>query len=65
MILRKQHLKNKVKYLAIDEYRDINPVQERLIQKIKEFGANLCVVGDDYQTIYQFRGSDSRNILTF
>lgn len=58
-------IKNKVKYLTVDEYQDINPVQERLIQKIKEFGANLCVVGDDDQTIYQFRGSDSRNILTF
>ena len=58
-------IKNKVKYLTVDEYQDINPIQERLIQKIKEFGANLCVVGDDDQTIYQFRGSDSRNILTF
>lgn len=58
-------IKNKVKYLTVDEYQDINPVQERLIQKIKEFSANLCVVGDDDQTIYQFRGSDSRNILTF
>lgn len=58
-------IKNKVKYLTVDEYQDINLVQERLIQKIKEYGANLCVVGDDDQTIYQFRGSDSRNILTF
>lgn len=58
-------IKNKVKYLTVDEYQDINLVQECLIQKIKEFGANLCVVGDDDQTIYQFRGSDSRNILTF
>lgn len=35
-------IKNKVKYLTVDEYQDINPVQERLIQKIKEFGANVC-----------------------
>lgn len=56
---------NKVKYLTVDEYQDTNPVQERLISLLKELGANLCVVGDDDQTIYQFRGSDSNNILTF
>lgn len=56
---------NRVKYLTVDEYQDTNPVQERLISLLKELGANLCVVGDDDQTIYQFRGSDSNNILTF
>lgn len=56
---------NKVKYLTVDEYQDTNPVQERLVSLLKELGANLCVVGDDDQTIYQFRGSDSNNILTF
>ena len=55
----------KVKYLTVDEYQDTNPVQEKLISLIKDLGANLCVVGDDDQTIYQFRGSDSTNILTF
>lgn len=55
----------KVRYLTVDEYQDTNPVQERLISILKELGANLCVVGDDDQTIYQFRGSDSNNILTF
>lgn len=55
----------KVKYLTVDEYQDTNPVQERLVNLLKELGANLCVVGDDDQTIYQFRGSDSNNILTF
>lgn len=55
----------KVKYLTVDEYQDTNPVQEKLISLIKKLGANLCVVGDDDQTIYQFRGSDSTNILTF
>ncbi len=56
---------DKVKYLTVDEYQDTNPAQERLISILKELGANLCVVGDDDQTIYQFRGSDSSNILTF
>lgn len=55
----------RVKYLTVDEYQDTNPVQERLVSLLKELGANICVVGDDDQTIYQFRGSDSNNILTF
>lgn len=55
----------KVCYLTVDEYQDTNPIQEKLIFILKELGANICVVGDDDQTIYQFRGSDSNNILTF
>lgn len=55
----------KVKYLTVDEYQDTNPVQEKLVRLLKDLGANICVVGDDDQTIYQFRGSDSNNILTF
>ena len=58
-------IKNKVKYLTVDEYQDTNPIQEKLIEILKGFGANICVVGDDDQTIYQFRGSDPQNILTF
>ena len=58
-------IKDKVKYLTVDEYQDTNPVQEKLIGILKSFGANICVVGDDDQTIYQFRGSDPQNILTF
>lgn len=58
-------VKQKVKYLTVDEYQDTNPIQEKLIAILKSFGANLCVVGDDDQTIYQFRGSDSGNILSF
>lgn len=58
-------IKNKVKYLTVDEYQDTNPVQDQLINILKKFGANICVVGDDDQTIYQFRGSDPQNILTF
>ncbi len=55
----------RVRYLTVDEYQDTNPIQERLISLIKGLGAKLCVVGDDDQTIYQFRGSDANNILTF
>lgn len=60
-----EKIKEQVKYLTVDEYQDINPVQEKLIQLLKKLGANVCVVGDDDQTIYQFRGSDPSNILSF
>lgn len=56
---------SKIKYLTVDEYQDTNPIQERLIHFLKRGGCNLCIVGDDDQTIYQFRGSDPENILTF
>lgn len=56
---------SKIKYLTVDEYQDTNPIQEKLIRFLKDSGCNLCIVGDDDQTIYQFRGSDPENILTF
>ena len=40
-------IKNKVKYLTVDEYQDTNPIQEKLIEILKGFGANICVVGDN------------------
>ena len=53
------------KYLTVDEYQDINPIQEKLIKALASRNAKLCVVGDDDQTIYQWRGSEVTNILTF
>ncbi|OGW33246.1 MAG: hypothetical protein A2X58_10920 [Nitrospirae bacterium GWC2_56_14] len=55
----------RVKYLIVDEYQDVNPLQECLIRLLHDLGAQLCVVGDDDQTIYQWNGSDINNILTF
>jgi DNA helicase-2/ATP-dependent DNA helicase PcrA len=55
----------RIKYLTVDEYQDVNPIQEKLIRLIYDLGANTCVVGDDDQTIYQWRGSEIKNILTF
>jgi DNA helicase II / ATP-dependent DNA helicase PcrA len=55
----------RVKYLIVDEYQDVNPLQEAIIRRIQQLGANLCVVGDDDQTIYQWRGSEIGNILGF
>lgn len=58
-------ISERVKYLIVDEYQDVNPLQECLIKQLHELGAQLCVVGDDDQTIYQWNGSDINNILTF
>ncbi|MBL7883758.1 MAG: ATP-dependent helicase, partial [Bacteroidia bacterium] len=56
---------NQIKYLTVDEYQDINPIQEDIIQLIFDSGVNICVVGDDDQNIYQWRGSDINYILNF
>jgi DNA helicase-2/ATP-dependent DNA helicase PcrA len=61
----RSELKGRVRYLVVDEYQDVNPLQERLIRALHDLGANLCVVGDDDQTLYQFRGTDINNILDF
>lgn len=68
-LINNKDLRNKVaervKYVVVDEYHDVNPLQERLIQTLHELGANVCVVGDDDQSIYQWRGTDVNNIITF
>lgn len=51
--------------LIVDEYQDINPAQEHLIQLLSKPPVHVCIVGDDDQSIYQWRGSDVANILTF
>ena len=61
----REKVKTSVRYLVVDEYQDVNPLQEALIREIAGLGANLCVVGDDDQTIYQWRGSDVQNIIKF
>jgi DNA helicase-2/ATP-dependent DNA helicase PcrA len=54
-----------LRHLFVDEYQDINPAQERLISLLAQPPVLLTVVGDDDQSIYQWRGSDVRNIVTF
>ncbi len=54
-----------LRHLIVDEYQDVNPAQERLIRLLVGGGAELCVVGDDHQAIYQWRGSDVSNIVSF
>ena len=60
-----RHVRDHIRYVVVDEYQDTNPIQEKLIERLCRYGANLCVVGDDDQTIYQWRGSAVANILTF
>ncbi|MEX2374047.1 MAG: ATP-dependent DNA helicase [Dehalococcoidia bacterium] len=60
-----RHIAEDIHYVVVDEYQDVNPLQERLIRGLTRYGANLCVVGDDDQTIYQWRGSAVSNIVTF
>lgn len=55
----------RVRYVVVDEYQDVNPLQETLIKTLHELGANICVVGDDDQTIYQWRGTDVENMIKF
>ncbi|KAB8144511.1 ATP-dependent helicase [Chloroflexia bacterium SDU3-3] len=55
----------KLKHLMVDEYQDVNPVQETLIKELHKRSDTLFVVGDDDQSIYSWRGADVTNILTF
>lgn len=55
----------RLRHLIVDEYQDVNPAQERLIELLTGPQADLCVVGDDQQAIYQWRGSDVSNIVRF
>lgn len=60
-----QAIENMYEYISIDEYQDTNPLQADIIRNIRKENHNLMVVGDDYQSIYGFRGSDVNNILHF
>lgn len=55
----------KFKYVLVDEYQDTNRAQFQLIQHLSQLNRNICVVGDEDQSIYSWRGADIRNILDF
>lgn len=61
----RQRLATRVKHVIVDEYQDVNPIQEAVVWTLSDLGADICVVGDDDQVLYQWRGADVQNILTF
>ena len=68
LLLKKEVLKKisgGIKYLLVDEYQDTNYIQEQILFKLASAGNNLCVVGDEDQSLYRFRGATVRNILEF
>jgi DNA helicase-2/ATP-dependent DNA helicase PcrA len=61
----RKRMADRVRHVIVDEYQDVNPIQEAIVWLLHNLGAEVCVVGDDDQTIYQWRGSDVKNILSF
>ena len=60
-----ENYQNRFLYIMVDEYQDTNTAQFELIRLLAQRNCNLCVVGDDDQSIYKFRGANIRNILDF
>ena len=58
-------VQNRYKYIMVDEYQDTNNIQFQIVSMIADKYKNICVVGDENQSIYAFRGADIRNILSF
>jgi DNA helicase II / ATP-dependent DNA helicase PcrA len=61
----REHYNNKFRYILVDEYQDTNMLQFALIRFLTEKQQNICVVGDEDQSVYKWRGADITNILNF
>jgi len=57
-----KRLAARIRHVIVDEYQDVNLIQECIAKLLHDLGAQLCVVGDDDQTIYQWRGNEIKNI---
>ena len=60
-----ESISGRFKYIMVDEYQDTNFAQYLILKKLSQFHKNICVVGDDSQSIYAFRGAKIENILNF
>lgn len=60
-----RHYQHRFAYVLVDEYQDVNQAQYRMVRALSLGSKNICVVGDDDQSIYSFRGADHRIILRF
>ena len=59
------HYETIFKYILIDEYQDTNKAQDAIIKQLGKIHQNVCIVGDDSQSIYSFRGANINNMLNF
>ncbi len=61
----RRYWQNKFRFILIDEYQDTNAAQYKIVKLLVNAQQNICVVGDDWQSVYSFRGADFTNILNF
>ncbi len=65
VLVKSVHSENAFRHLIIDEYQDTNTVQERIFFKLARGSKNICIVGDDDQALYRFRGATVENLVEF